>query len=156
MVKNTNKLYTILAGMLVFGTMMSFCCLSRAESLAQKTVPNLANNAQSNGSPKGLLADRDNDGLSDGLQRLLNEIPSNQFIDVIVTFKGPGNAHSAQQAVGPFNVKRKFNIISGFFATARRVITEPKLSGSGCPAYLIRSGFGSQRSTWLGPPCINR
>ena len=117
MVKNTNKLYTILAGMLVFGTMMSFCCLSRAESLAQKTVPNLANNAQSNGSPKGLLADRDNDGLSDGLQRLLNEIPSNQFIDVIVTFKGPGNAHSAQQAVGPFNVKRKFNIISGFFAT---------------------------------------
>src|SRR5687768_7374606 len=31
----------------------------------------------------------------------------------------------------------------------------PKLLGSGWPAYLIRSGFGSNRSTWLGPPCMN-
>src|SRR5215831_14073433 len=31
----------------------------------------------------------------------------------------------------------------------------PKLSGSGLPCHLARSGFGSNRSTWLGPPTMN-
>ena len=44
---------------------------------------------------------------------------------------------------------------SGFFATLRRVITSPKLSGNGWPAYFCRSDLGSNRSTWLGPPCMN-
>lgn len=113
---NTNRLYNIFAGALVFGTIMSFCCFSWAESLAQKTAPNLPNNTHSNASQKGLLADHDNDGLSDWLQKKLNETPPNQLFDVIVTFKGPGNAQSAQNAVGPFNVKRKFSIINGFSA----------------------------------------
>src|SRR5688572_26107391 len=43
-----------------------------------------------------------------------------------------------------------------FFATARRVLKEPNDSGIGSPANRTRSGFGSKRSTWLGPPDINR
>src|SRR5829696_5813026 len=39
-----------------------------------------------------------------------------------------------------------------FFATARRVLKWPKDSGMGWPASLMRSGLGSKRSTWLGPP----
>src|SRR5262245_41841524 len=31
----------------------------------------------------------------------------------------------------------------------------PKLSGSGLPCHLISSGFGSNRSTALGPPTMN-
>jgi serine protease AprX len=68
------------------------------------------------GPPPG-LADRDGDGLSDVLQAKLAEgLPGDRF-DVIVTFSGPGNTTSAQQAVGPFGVKREFEIISGFAAT---------------------------------------
>ncbi len=114
---NTNRLYNIFAKVLVFGAIMSFCCFSWAESVAQKAVPDLSKNVHSNISQKGLLADSDNDGLSDGLQKKLKETPSNQLLDVIVTFKGPGNAQSAQNAVGPFKVKREFNIIKGFSAT---------------------------------------
>jgi hypothetical protein len=36
------------------------------------------------------------------------------------------------------------------------VMTRPKLSGSGCPARLRSSGFGSNVSRWLGPPSMNR
>ena len=44
---------------------------------------------------------------------------------------------------------------SGLPATLRRVITSPKLPGNGWPAYLARSGLGSNKSMWLGPPCMN-
>ena len=36
------------------------------------------------------------------------------------------------------------------------VNTLPKLGGSGSPACLVNSGFGSNRSMWLGPPSMNR
>ena len=36
------------------------------------------------------------------------------------------------------------------------VMTLPKLAGSGLPCCRVSSGFGSKRSTWLGPPSMNR
>jgi hypothetical protein len=36
------------------------------------------------------------------------------------------------------------------------VMTLPKLAGSGWPCRFVSSGFGSVRSTWLGPPSMNR
>src|SRR5205823_795018 len=36
------------------------------------------------------------------------------------------------------------------------VKTLPKLAGSGWPFRLVSSGFGSNRSRWLGPPSMNR
>ena len=65
---------------------------------------------------KPVYADRDSDGLSDGLQEKLADALPTESVDVIVTFVGPGNAVSAQRAVGPFRVKRKFKIIPGFSA----------------------------------------
>jgi len=29
------------------------------------------------------------------------------------------------------------------------------LAGIGWPAYLVSAGFGSNKSMWLGPPCMN-
>ena len=43
-----------------------------------------------------------------------------------------------------------------FFATSRRVLNVPNDSGIGWPARRIKSGFGSNRSTWLGPPDMKR
>lgn len=64
-----------------------------------------------------VLADGDGDGLSDSLQAKLADALPTDLVDVIVSFSGPGNADSAQHAVGPFHVKREFRIISGFAAT---------------------------------------
>jgi subtilisin family serine protease len=61
-------------------------------------------------------ADRDGDGLSDGLQRKLADVLPSDLVNVIVTFSASGNAVSAQHAVGPFHVKRNFHIIPGFSA----------------------------------------
>ena len=36
------------------------------------------------------------------------------------------------------------------------VMTLPKLAGRGCPCRFVSSGFGSNRSMWLGPPSMNR
>ncbi|MEJ2698860.1 MAG: S8 family serine peptidase [Desulfuromonadales bacterium] len=89
------------------------------------TVSNLSPGVQEEGpsvrqaapSPGAALADRDGDGLSDGLQARLAKASPTDLFDVIVTFSGPGNAAAAQKAVGPFKVKREFRIISGFAAT---------------------------------------
>src|SRR6185369_2124620 len=43
-----------------------------------------------------------------------------------------------------------------FFATLRRVLNARNDSGIGWPANRIKSGFGSNKSTWLGPPDMNR
>src|SRR6266508_3000375 len=43
-----------------------------------------------------------------------------------------------------------------FFATLRRVLNAPNDSGIGWPANRIKSGFGSNKSTWLGPPDMKR
>ena len=74
--------------------------------------------------PPPALADRDNNGLSDGLQAKLAAAAPGERFDVVVTFKRPGkggaplgNAASAQQAVGPFLVRAEFRIIPGFAAT---------------------------------------
>ncbi len=67
--------------------------------------------------PPPAHADRDGDGLSDGLQAKLAEARPGDRFEVIVTFSGPGDAVSAQAAVGRFYVHRKFALISGFSAT---------------------------------------
>ncbi len=63
------------------------------------------------------LADLDGNGLSDGLEAILAGLPRKEQIDVVVTFSGPGNAASAQGAVGPFTVKHEYHLIDGFAAT---------------------------------------
>ena len=69
-----------------------------------------------------VLADRDNDGLSDALQKRMAKMKSTELVDVIVTFEGPptnNQSHgvAAEQAVGPFTLQREFGIIHGFKAT---------------------------------------
>lgn len=68
-----------------------------------------------------ILADIDNNGVSDGLQARMEPMNPNEFIDVIVTFQGPpkGLAHGnvMQQAVGEFQVKQEFTLIHGFLAS---------------------------------------
>lgn len=112
----TNKLFNIFVMALMFGAIPYFGTSSRAESPSQNTTPTLPPGIQK-ALEKGFLADRDEDGISDGLQKKLSEASSDQRFDIIVTFKGPGNARTAQAAVGPFKVKRAFNIINGFSAT---------------------------------------
>ncbi len=67
-------------------------------------------------SAKGLV-DLNGNGLSDGLEDRLAGLAANAQVDVIVTFSGPGNAASAQAAVGAFSVSYEYNIIDGFAAT---------------------------------------
>ena len=67
--------------------------------------------------PPPAHADRDGDGLSDGLQAKLAAASPGDRFEVIVTFSGPGDAASAQAAVGRFDVHRKFRLIRGFSAT---------------------------------------
>ncbi|MEE8517252.1 MAG: S8 family serine peptidase, partial [Alphaproteobacteria bacterium] len=71
------------------------------------------------GGPPARHADIDNNGISDNLQAKIAGVAANDKFDVVVTFKakGVGNAASAQGAVGAFNLKREFSIISGFAAT---------------------------------------
>ncbi len=65
----------------------------------------------------GSLADSDGNGLSDGLETILEGKRPGETVNVIVTFSGPGSAASAQAAVGPFKVYREFSLISGFAGT---------------------------------------
>src|SRR5207253_2640075 len=44
---------------------------------------------------------------------------------------------------------------SGVSPLVNWLIGMPKLLGSGLPCHLANSGFGSKRSTWLGPPTMN-
>src|SRR5687767_16009289 len=56
----------------------------------------------------------------------------------------------------PRGLKARCGASNLFFATARLVLNVPNDSGIGWPASRIRSGFGSNRSTWLGPPDMKR
>ena len=68
--------------------------------------------------PKGpSRRDQDGNRISDGLDERLATLGPNETVDVIVTFEGPGNAASAQGAVGAFSVKHEYHLISGFAAT---------------------------------------
>jgi serine protease AprX len=82
-----------------------------------KDIPDLPVAATSKPAQPPGLADRDGDGLSDGLQAKLADALAADLVDVIVTFSGPGNAAFAQHTVGPFQVKREFRIIPGFAST---------------------------------------
>lgn len=68
----------------------------------------------------GVLADRDNNRLSDRLQARITDMAKDEPVDVIITFIGPVNhqsyAAAAQQLVGPFKLRREFTLIRGFSA----------------------------------------
>jgi len=115
---NIHRSLSTLAAILVLAVIASVATLSWAENLPlNDNTANLPANAPPMKTPKGLLADRDNDGISDWLQKKLFEVQPNEFLDVIVTFDRPVAAHAAQQAAGPFQVKRQFRIINGFSAS---------------------------------------
>jgi len=63
------------------------------------------------------LADRDRNGLSDGLQETLAAARPGDVFRVVVSARTAGSAASARQAVGPFTLHREFRIIHGFAAT---------------------------------------
>ncbi|HUG43353.1 MAG TPA: S8 family serine peptidase [Acidobacteriota bacterium] len=63
------------------------------------------------------LSDRNQSGIADDLERKLENAPANGSFDVVVTFRLPGGLSIAQQAIGGFEVKREFQIISGFAAS---------------------------------------
>jgi serine protease AprX len=63
------------------------------------------------------LVDRNRNGLSDGLEARLDALRAGDLVDVVVTFSGAGNANSAAQTVGAFDVIQEFTIIDGFAAS---------------------------------------
>jgi len=63
------------------------------------------------------LADRDGNGLSDGLQETLAAARPGDLFRVVVSARIAGSAAAARQAVGPFPLHREFKIIHGFAAT---------------------------------------
>ena len=69
------------------------------------------------GGPPPAFADGDGDGLPDDFQAKLAPARPGDRFDVIVSSSGPGDARSTRQAVGPFRLRREFNIIGGFAAT---------------------------------------
>ncbi len=79
--------------------------------------PSLAPAVTAPPGPPPAHADRDGDGLSDDLQAKLAAARLGDRFEVIVTFSGPGDAVSAQAAVGRFDVHREFGLIRGFSAT---------------------------------------
>lgn len=67
--------------------------------------------------PGALLADVDEDGLSDGLEAKLRELAPDGRVSVVVTFDGRGGVGSARDGVGAFVVTRRFDLVRGFAAT---------------------------------------
>lgn len=85
-----------------------------AANAAKPAEPPLPEAAERHARPH--LADRDGDRVADGLQAALAKAGPDERIAVVVTFSGPGNAASAAQAVGPFDLRHEFGIIRGFAA----------------------------------------
>ena len=84
---------------------------------APNSLPTSPTPATLVGPPPG-LADRDGDGLSDSLQAKLATLSPGEKIDVVVIFDIPGRApEAARQSVGPFQVRREFQLINGFAAS---------------------------------------
>jgi serine protease AprX len=67
-------------------------------------------------SPPAQLADRDRNHLSDDLQAKLRGAAAGARFAVLVTFSRPGGVASAREAVGPFKVTDRFDLIRGFAA----------------------------------------
>ncbi|MEE8303050.1 MAG: S8 family serine peptidase [Candidatus Tectomicrobia bacterium] len=86
-----------------------------AQSTNDKPMPGFARQRPPAVGPSRL--DENGNGLSDGLEERLASLRPNESVDVIVTFQGPGNAASAQRAVGRFSVKHEYTLIQGFPAT---------------------------------------
>jgi serine protease AprX len=66
--------------------------------------------------PPAQLADRDRNHLSDDLQAELRDATAGARFAVLVTFSRPGGVASAREAVGPFRVTERFELIRGFAA----------------------------------------
>ncbi|MCH8091782.1 MAG: S8 family serine peptidase, partial [Proteobacteria bacterium] len=96
--------------------------LAMALSLATSAVP--IEPPQQPPTPPGdpgaaplVLMDQDGDGISDSLQRQIDQAAPGDKFDVVATFTLPQPAAAAQAAVGSFAVARQFSIINGFAAT---------------------------------------
>ena len=106
----------ISVGMLLLGmTVLSFAAPASID-----TDDPIPNNEKKN-RHKNVLADKDNNGLSDGLQKRMSAMKDDDFVDVIVTFDGLARGQSssavARQLVGHFVLQREFALIHGFKAT---------------------------------------
>lgn len=112
---------TNLAGILTGIFAFSLVATATPNSLYQDNEQHTQSLSTMEAKEKGVLADQDNDRLSDGLQARFAGMTKSEFVDVIITFVGAGdsqsNAIAAQHAVGPFKIKREFTLIHGVKAT---------------------------------------
>ena len=97
-----------LALLLTFGLLTSGADAATGDYDGSELAPSI--------SPPG-LADKDGNRIADALEAQIDAAAAGDRFAVIVTFAGPGNAASAQAAVGAFALKREFSIIKGFAAT---------------------------------------
>src|SRR5437870_13381406 len=65
-----------------------------------------------------------------------------------------GYQSETQMPLWPYCFQVRCEGIRVFEAVPMAVTTRPKEAGIGWPASLSRVGFGSNKSTWLGPPSI--
>ena len=72
---------------------------------------------QAPGRNRGVLADLNGNGLSDGLEGQIAGLAAGERIDVFVTFRQPGGAGRSQNAVGPFTVNHEFTLINAMSAS---------------------------------------
>lgn len=112
MKKQLMKVLYIGIGFLAFLSMVS-------AAPHQREIPGSANNS-TKAKLTGILADSDNNGISDGLQTRMKGMAANDLIEVIVTYIRPGKAQThaaeAMKAVGVFTVQKEFTLIHGFKA----------------------------------------
>ncbi len=66
-----------------------------------------------------LLADRNGNGISDGLEARLGDSDPGALVDVVVTWTQEPDIPAAKAMVGPFKVTAEFGVIDGFAATVR-------------------------------------
>src|SRR5215472_8085535 len=66
-----------------------------------------------------------------------------------------GYQSETHMPLSPYCFQVRVDGMSVFDEVPIAVITLPNEAGMGCPAIRCNSGFGSKRSTWLGPPSMN-
>lgn len=87
-------------------------------ALLQPTASSAAPQRTPDGpSIEALLADLDADGLSDALEARLDRLAADEPVSVVITFDGRGGVATARDAVGSFDVTRRFQLVRGFAAT---------------------------------------
>ncbi len=105
-------------------TTASVMMLASAASIAASRIDYLELDGTNNGKAglkssdrASVLADKNRDGMADGLAHTLATMSENSEIKVKVLMKPSGSVGKAQDAVGGFKLRHSYSLISGFSAT---------------------------------------